>query len=430
MVPFHNRSTVLASLMMSVVLLITISVPLQANSMTLDEAVQRALDEDLDRTVVQQKLQAWKQKADRTGQWNNPTLSASGASDQPTNDRGKEVLSLELSQPFPVTQRIHQQQTISKLEWKQARAELREYDRNLILTVKQTYSSLVHKNKILAVYNRQIERLNTIVELGQDFLDRGELSRLELNMMEMERDTIKTRRDRIKQELIDKRGTMKNVLNLSADEEFRVTPKPSELNNQFQQTVDTTVRPRRPDLRKRQLALNKLRAELDREQSRGWDDWVVSMGYDREETIGGSEEKTVNLGLSIPFPLWDQNDAMRAFKQEMIASAETSVQALRRTISRKLTTLEDKISLQQRTVERYNQTVLPRTQRQENLSIEGFEQGLIKPSEFLRINTQLFDARRAHYRELLRLTELYFHYEHTTGTTKHLKTDFLKERSQ
>ena len=418
------------SIQSCLILLITVAVPLPSEALTLDQAIDRALKSDLERDVVEQKLQAWKQKAKRTGQWDNPTFSVSGASDQATNDRGKEVQSVEISQRFPVTDRISQQRIISRLEWKQAQAELREYDRNLINTVKRTYSSLVFKNKILTFYNRQIDRLNTIIEMGERFLDRGELSRLEWNMMQMRRDKIKKHRDRVRQNLIEERGKLKTVLNVPSDRNLKVSATPIELKQKTQQTVDTEVRLTRPDLQKRQFALEQVQTELKREQSRAWDDWEVSMGYDREETPDGNEENTVNLGLSIPFPLWNQNNAMRAFKKQMIDVAERSVVALQRRIDQNVHTLKNKLSIQKQTFQRYTDTILPRAQRQEKLSRQGFERGRIKASEFLRMSAQLFDARRAYYREFQDLNELYIQYEHITGHAKHLKTDFLKGQSQ
>lgn len=134
-------------------------------------------------------------------------------------------------------------------------------------------------------------------------------------------------------------------------------------------------------------------AAVNVERSIAWQNPTLSFGYRRFEERNG--EGALVAGVSIPLGVFDRNQGSVARARAEERRAELELEAGRRTLSREYAALERAIATDAAAVQSTEDTVIPQAERALSLAQDGYNRGAFSYLDVLEAQRALSDARQA-----------------------------------
>ncbi|GIK48825.1 MAG: metal transporter [Alphaproteobacteria bacterium] len=134
-------------------------------------------------------------------------------------------------------------------------------------------------------------------------------------------------------------------------------------------------------------------AAVNVERSIAWQNPTLSFGYRRFEERNG--EGALVAGVSIPLGVFDRNQGAVARARAEQRRAELELEAGRRTLSREYAALERAIATDAAAVQSTEDTVIPQAERALSLAQDGYNRGAFSYLDVLEAQRALSDARQA-----------------------------------
>lgn len=214
----------------------------------------------------------------------------------------------ELSQRFPVTDRLLREKTISALEVRTAEAEVTEVERQLVASARSTLVEVLALRQQRQLRQEQAAVAKALVEFVSKAAEAGELSAIDAGQARLDAARYPAEIRQLTAQEVAALGSLKPLLGMKTNEVLNVTGSlpPATLPD------DEIDLARRPDYQARQLAAQAAREGVSLEEARRYEDIEAGLaaGLERSEDApeGFETEGIVGLRLKVALPFWDKNE--------------------------------------------------------------------------------------------------------------------------
>jgi cobalt-zinc-cadmium efflux system outer membrane protein len=427
------RSQVTLFVAAPAVALIMVAAPL-VSAMTIDQAVGRALSNNLDLRAAYYEIEKARGRLIQAGLWPNPELEFATTTDRTFNNEGERTSSGGFQQAFPISGRLRFAKQVSRVDVAQAMAEIRNRERLLIGEVQRDFIAVLLLRQQIAT-NREFLGINRgYVETLEQRKAQAEVSEVDVNLAQVELQRLQLENASLEAELSTRELSLKLRLGLQPEQSVAVEGTLDAIAHKFRpEKYQTTMVVNRPDLRQTELGIDKANAEIRLAKAEAWADWTLDADYETERTVlepvPAETDRFFGFKLSVPIALWNRNQG-RVYEQRAAADqARTQVEALQLLIRNEIATGLARAYKLREIVNTYRSSLLPTLTATTNLLATGQREGLIDPTQFIQAQQQrgtlLISSLNSYSNYFQALIDL----ETASASSPFLKKDFFETRT-
>lgn len=375
------------------------------SALSIEAAIRESLQNNRDLGAAYFVIDEARARLVQAGLWPNPALELSGAHDAPFANEGEYVVSIGFEQRFPVAGRLARARDLARVDVAVALAEVRDAVRRLIGEAQTAFYDVLILNQQAAIHDELIRIDRELVEVSEARVKLAEVStldvntaRLELQRLELERQVFATQAAAKTAELNRLLGRLPDAP-LSPTGEIRPEP-PVALPALREEALR-----RRPDLQQAALSADRALAELRLAKAERWEDWTVGVGYDRDRQVitgapSQSADQLLGLRLSVPLPVWNQNQGRIAEAGARERQATSRVAALELTILSEIESALRRVADFGRVADSYHAGVAPLSDRTVKVAQDAYRQGLTSVTQVVQLQRQQTELRAAYLEAL------------------------------
>lgn len=319
----------------------------QVVSLTVDSAIQRALENNPELQAVRMRIAVAEANRKWAGRLDDPALEASGTTDQFGLDDGEGVLELAIEQRFPLTRRLAREREVSDWDLALAKAEVAVREWQLAGEVQEAALLVLGIHSKIELRERIREVRGDLARNLQRYFERGEASQLDVTEadLEIQAQVKEIGRLRAEEEVLS--GALRGLVGLPPATRILMSGalrSPA----QVEEISEQQVLSQRPDLLLRILQERRAEAAIALAATRRWQDVAVRFLLEREaseDAPEGLERNTfLGAGISIPIPLRTPAARMTDAPTRELVAAQASSEALRMAIRNEVATARDALA--------------------------------------------------------------------------------------
>ena len=393
----HRGRRLGAALLMAIGAIFVPWTPAAAAGLTLNELMHETVTQNHDLKAARAQIDAAIGRLTQSGLWPNPRLQLSNETGGPFNSDGGYARSLSFSQDFPIAGRLGRAQDVARVDVARALAEVNEAERKLLGNVATTYYAIVAFDQKLAARDHLIAIETALVQAASERYKAGEVSELDVNSAKLELEQLRQDRAML---ALDRMAALKNLATLAgltpgtplvidtALPSFDALPSLEKLTAQALAT--------RPDLRLLSLSSDRARAEQMLARASAWEDWTVSLGVreDRLSIYGAPtqpSDKALMMTLTIPLPLFNQNQGAQTAAVADKLTADEKSAALRQRIENEVAIAYERARGLLAAVRRYDDSALRLGRQNAALARDAYRSGQLPMTEVTQTSRQEID---------------------------------------
>lgn len=368
------------SLVLAGALIAAASAPLAtaAESLSLDDAVRRALAHNRDLIAVGVGPEAARGRVDQATLKPNPALEGGMQSDLVTGNTGARKFDLGLAQAIPLGNRLHEAQSIARVDVALASAEFADRQRRVVGDVTDAIVGLLTLDRQIALRERLIDVSHRLVELSRARAKVGEVSSVEVNAAALELARLEPERATLSVERTSRLQRLKPLLGLSPEEPLEIADDLDKIVATFVSNVDGDKATwNRPDLRSAALVIDQVEAEqrLARAEVRG--DLTVGATYEYERGATGDADHLLGVKLSVPLPVRNKNQGrLRELRAER-TRAQRELEARELAVASEVAVARERVVQFKKILEGYRTSLLPLGETAERDLVAAYQQGQV-----------------------------------------------------
>lgn len=352
----------------------------------------------------------------QAGLWSNPELRLAGRSDLLFRNEGERSFGVDFEQAFPIAGRLARAQDVARVDVALALAESREFQRRLIGEVQRTVYALVALDAAIESREGVIRLAAQLVQTAMRRREAAEISDADVGLLEIERARFEQEKRRLELDRRTEAVHLARLMHRAVDAPLRV------FTDLAAPAFDPAQAPgaleRRPDLVRTRLEVDRARAEARLAHAESWEDWTLGAGYERErqafsgepsvDPIGTKTDDFLALSVRVPLPLWNRNQGRVLAARADERRAHAQLAAAERAADAEVEAARGRVDELSSVVREYEQSLLPRSQRNVALLERGHGQGLVAITALVQAQQQLADTvlRRAETLGELRQAEV------------------------
>ena len=365
-----------------------------AAGLTLPQLTDMAIDNNKELRAARQVEAQARARLVQAGLFPNPRLDAETKNDGSFNYGDEYTFSAGFSQQFPIAGRIARQKDVARVDIDLALEEIREAELKLAGQVAVGFYRILALNRQIAVREQLIAVDRRLLAVSRNRFKAGEVSELDVNtaLLELQRldqERLSQTSDRAKQ-----LGELNQLLGRPAAQPLLLDdtlPAMNALPNLAAQQRQALER--RPELRSAILSVSRAGADLGLARAERWEDWTVGVGMERsriavEDLPRQPSSNAVALTLSIPLPLWNQNQGRVAEAGSKRTQAELRIAALQSSIRNEVETLMAELARLQQILANYQRNMLPTSKKNVAIAQDAYGKGQVSIVEVVQAERQ------------------------------------------
>lgn len=369
----------------------------------LNALITRVLEGNRDLISIRWIIKEAEGKLKQSGLWPNPELELARTSDRTYNNEGEYAASVGFVQKFPISGRLGKAKEVARVDVALALAEVRELERTIIRDALKVVFELCVAEKQLN-YNLQSEKsLQDLIKISEQRLKQAEISKADLNLERIELQKIKLSSANLKVEKQTALASMSALLGGAPAKTVSFTCTSSSYPAQkllllpSEQAIVL-----RPDYQIARLERDRASAELKLAKAQTYEDWSIGFGYERDvsnfDFAGVERQRDEFLGfrLSIPLPIWNQNEGRIDETRASRSKAETQVEAVNVRIIKEIDSARAKVVGLSSVVKQYENESLNLAEQNVRLLNQSYRDGLLPISAVIQGQQQLVDVRQSY----------------------------------
>lgn len=385
-------------------------------ALTASSAAAQALGANPDLTAASAAIEAARGRLIQAGLWNNPELRLAGRSDVAFQNEGERALGVDFEQRFPIAGRLGRAKDVARVDVASALAELREFERALIGEVQRTVYGVVALDEAIASRESVIRIAEQLVHHATRRRQAAEVSDADVNLLEIELARFEQEKRRLELARRTEAVRLNRLLYRAADAPVAIS---TDLASQaFEPSRIGDPLARRPDLVRTRLEIDRARAEGLLARAETWEDWTLGVGYESDrqvfrdeptvDPIGVKRDDFLGASVTVPLPLWNRNQGRELAARADERRAQARIASLERAAEAEIETARRRIEELSIVAREYEQSLLPRSQRNVEILEGGYRQGLVAITTLVQAQQQLADTvlRRAETLGELRQAEV------------------------
>ena len=364
--------------------------PLAAAGYTLDEFMREALTRNHDLAAARAQVNVARGRLRQAGLWPNPRLELSNETNRPFASQGEYTRSVGITQDFPIAGRIGRAKDVARVDVTRALTEINEAERRLLADIATSFGDIVAVDQKIALRDRLIKIHGSLVTVSTQRQKAGEVSELDVNTATLELQRSRQERTVLLGARAAAVKTLAGLAGIPNDAPMSIDTRPPPLipPAPLAQLVDQAIS-RRPDLRLLTLGADRAQAEQALARASAWEDWSVALGVRRDQRVidGAPPQQPGNaamLRLTIPLPLFNQNEGSRSAAIAAEAAAREQFAALRLRIENTVTGKREQVMHLLDALHAYTAQTLPLSRRDAELARNAYAKGQVSITEVIQ----------------------------------------------
>jgi cobalt-zinc-cadmium efflux system outer membrane protein len=377
-----------------------------AQGATVEDLIRRAMASNIDLAAARLEGERARARLNQARLIPNPTVEFEQTTGNLTGSTGERETSIGFSLPLEISGQRQSRINLARVELEATEAEIADRERRLAAEVRAAYAetlALIRELEITEGVNTLDTQMARIIEAR---VTEGDSAPIELNLLRVEVDRLKSRRALVEGRLQAAMLKLKTLAGIPASEPLRVKEDlaaplfvnpPASLEAALDIAMQT-----RPDLRLARFGekLAESGLQLVRAQSRP--DVTAFAKYSSvrstfDDTPAGvlrDRDKLLTFGVSISLPVFNRNQGAKAEAQAAIIQAQRRREFLEQHIRAEVEGAYARLEAAQSAIETFEQGVLARSS-QNVQSIRGaYQLGAYRMTELIAEQRRLLDSER------------------------------------
>lgn len=358
-------------------------------ALSLDEAPGYALKHNPTLAAARWRIEEARGRLHQSGRLSNPELEL----EYSRMTRGQEgTLAVSLMQRFPLSARLRHEKEVSRAELAAAEAEVRDGERKLAAEVRTLAVKILASRGQRELRARQQENSRELSAFLLKRVENGEAAAVDATQVDLETQLLDLEMLQLTAAEVSLAGELRALLGVAGD--VAITGKlPAPAGASSGGDVA-----QRPDVQAAEQRVAAAQALARQQRASRWEDVGVGAGYTRERTVDEPDpietEQFVNLKVSIPLPLWN-NNAGRIREADAAASrAEQEADALRFTAGTQVAAARAEMTALAKLVTTLDGKLLPKAAEIEDRIRQQYASGQSPLTDVLRARTRALELHR------------------------------------
>lgn len=376
------------------------------NGVSFDELARRTLAGNGELIVVRLEADRARARLRQAGLRPNPSLDFEQTTGRPTGSRGEAETSIGVSIPLELGGQRGRRIELAEVELRAAEADIADRERRLVFELRTAYAEALVALRELEITENLNELNLQLVRFVQTRVNEGETAPIELNLLRVEVDRLRSRRTLVEGRLRVVLLQLKTLAGMTETEPLRLSEQlpGTRLSRQpasLEAAVEIALRTR-PDLRFARLTEEAAAAGLSlvRAQSRpsvtafGRFNYVRSVIDVPPAGAFPERDKTLTFGASIGLPLLNRNQGAKAEAAAAIAQARTRREFLEVVIRSEVQRSFVRLEAAQAALATFETGVISRSEENVRTVRAAYELGEFSISDLLAEQRKLVDSQR------------------------------------
>lgn len=373
---------------------------------TEDRSIQRALDISPQMKEAHAGLQSREGELQQAGSWPNPTISVRAQNRLGLQDGtgGYNADQLVVSQPLPLWRMQHQQE-VARQQLAGEHAMIRQSNLMIQADVARMYQALLLNYEKLALAEQRMHFTDSIISAKQNSQPVlqyiNPLDRLRIDLLhETSTQNVYAARAKFRESL----ALFRSRLDLPEQQKIELPHLQTARNPESLQELEVKLVANSQALQQLQHQLQAGQSAIALEQVKKYGDPVLSLIHERD-VLAGRRQNFNGVMISVPVPLWDQNEGNIAKAQAELVRNESRLMITRRNLLTRLQ--QDYLQLTHllNRVQHFNQQLVKPAEQLLKLTHRSYEVGELSSLNYIDAHKTYFDARNR-YLDLVFQTQL------------------------
>jgi outer membrane protein, heavy metal efflux system len=378
--------------------------PLQGTSS--NDLVRRALASNGELAAARIEIERWRARLRQAGLRPNPTLDLEQTSGGYTGSTGDSETSIGVAMPLELGGKRRRRIELAQAELEAVEAEVADRERRLAADVRSIYVEALAALRELET----TEHLNNLdlqtTRFVQARVNEGETAPIELNLLRVEVDRLRSRRALVEGRLKAALLRLKNLAGIPAAEPLRLRenlftpvlpPPPTSLDA----AIDIAGR-HRPDLKLARLNEEVAQAGLSLARANSTPDVTAFSRYtlnrssyeDSPVGVRNDRDKLLTFGVSIGIPVFNRNQGAKAESAAAISQARTKREFLESVVRSEVESAYVRYEAARAAVATFEQGVIARSNDNIRIVRAAYELGQFSITDLLNEQRRLVDSQR------------------------------------
>lgn len=386
------------------------------NLITANELIEKALSNNLELSAFKLEIEKARARLKQAGLRPNPSVDFEYTTGKLTNSINEEKTFVGVSLPLELGGKRQKRIDLAQIEIAIAENTVADRERRLANEICSIYSEALAAQRELQI----IEQLNNLdgqtLKVVEVRIKEGDSAPLELNLLKVELERLKSRRHLAEGKLQATMLRLKSVVGIAFDQELELkedffSPQNIQIKYSLSDAVTLALQTR-PDLKTAQLLEQAAQAGLQLAKSQVVPDLVLSTRYSRENSgfdetpVGILKDKDdlLTFGVSITLPIFNRNQGSQADAKISITQAQQRREFLEKLIKAEVSAAYARYQAAQLATSNFEQGVIAQSNSNLRIFKEVYNLGELKVTDLISEQRRLVDSQRE-YTELL--TERY-----------------------
>jgi len=379
--------------------------PLQGASSS--ELVNRALTSNAELSATRLDIDRGRARLRQAGLRPNPTVDFEQTSGRLVGSPGDHAISIGFALPLEVGGRRGRRIELAQAELEAAEAEVADHERRLTNEVLASYAEALSSLRELQI-TEELNKLDLeMTRFVQVRVNEGETPPLELNLLRVEVDRLRSRRSLTEGHLQAALIKLKNIVGIPPSEALRLredfaATSLREPPSSLDVAIDIAMRTR-PDLRLARLNEEVARAGLRLARAQSAPEVTASAKYSSDRSITDLPEPLVALpdqsralsfGVSIGLPVLNRNQGAKAEAAIAITQAQRRREFTETVVRAEVTSAYARYEAATRAVNTFQEGVINRSKENIQAVRAAYQIGAFTITDLLVQQRQLLDSQR------------------------------------
>ena len=339
----------------------------------------------------------------QSGRLSNPELSVALGGNTEFDEGGLEI---GFSQQFPITNRLSLEKGFSQTLLRASELEIEVVKRELLRDARQRYSALYYLREKSLVLKEQQKTLEELGRFVDQAVSQAQLSSLDSTKIKIESLKFKTELNEIEASIAKESHSLKLLLGINPAEEVALA---ASVPSAHIMGKDAAYE-KHPSYLIGALMVEAAEQGIDLAVANRYADVTVEVvaGLEQvqDEPVGARSEQTLNVGVSIPLPLWNRNEGATNAAQAKKEVSSQSLQNLLRKMSSETASLTDQYRVWQETADNIQNEIIPEVQGQVAELKEAYQKGQSELNSVFRAQEQLLSLRTTYLEAMQKAYDL------------------------
>ena len=379
---------------------------------SIDDLVSRALALNTELAAARLEIERGRARLTQSGLRPNPSIDFEQTTGRFTNAPGEKETSIGVSIPLELGGKRQRRIDLARAELAAAEAVVADRERQLIREIRATHAEALALFRELQVTEGLSSIDTETARVVEARVTEGDASPLELNLIRVEIDRLRSRRALVEGQLQAALIKLKNLSGLQADQPLRLreslsTALLADPVMSVEEAIQAALKSR-PDARLARLIEEVSLAGYRLAQAQSLPDVTAFTRYsvgtsifdDTPVGVLRDRDKLLTFGVSIGIPLFNRNQGAKAVAEIAIRQAQRRREFVEATVRSEVAAAYARFEAARNSLDLFQRGVIERSARNITAVRTAYQLGAYRVTELLAEQRRLLDSQREYIEAL------------------------------